>query len=62
LKLEARHFDASGKVSPEPVMLPGEGGEARSPALCAGLDGSTGLIWGMKYSNGQQGIVFSILP
>jgi hypothetical protein len=59
--LSARRFDATGKFESVPYVLPDAGGEGRSPGLAVGDHADLGLIWGMKYSNGQQGVVFTTL-
>jgi hypothetical protein len=58
-KLRARRYDAQVKFDPTPVSLPDAGGDARAPGLATDAAGSVALVWGMKYSNGQQGVIFS---
>jgi len=59
--LGTRRFDAAGSFKDGGYVLPDAGGEGRSPGLAVGDHGDLGLIWGMKYSNGQQGVIFSDL-
>ncbi|MDB5099253.1 MAG: hypothetical protein JWM80_3674 [Cyanobacteria bacterium RYN_339] len=60
-QISARRFDAAGKFESTAYVQPDAGGDARSPGLAVGDHGDYGLIWGMKYSTGQQGIVFSVM-
>jgi hypothetical protein len=58
-KLRAKRFDQQAKFDPAPVSLPDAGGESRAPNLACDAQGTVALVWGMKYSNGQQGVIFS---
>lgn len=58
-KLRARQFDAQAKFGDPLAGLPTSDGDQRAPAVAADNQGLTGLIWGMKDSNGQQGVIFS---
>jgi hypothetical protein len=60
-QLVGHRFDAAGTIEKADYVVPDAGGDTRSPGLAAGDHGDFGLVSGMKYSNGQQGVIFSVL-